>query len=428
MGDREGRRAACRHGIPPARRTRPGTQVARDPDARASPGLASALAVDLLQAAAVATVASPSRCSSRTAAPPGSPTSAAPSTASGIIAGLVATDLVLVMLVLAARVPFIERAVGQDAAMALHRSSASRCCTCCSRTPYSSSPGTRSPMAAGSSTRSFPLEHARHPARRARPRAVPRRRRSPRSSPCAGDSAYEVWHAIHLLVYGAVLAALPHQFSLGGLFAEGTWQRWYWLLLTIAAFAAIVVYRFGMPLYRTLRHRLVVEAVEPVGSPGDGVVSIRLRGVDLDRLGAAGGQFFVWRFLARGQWWQAHPYSLSAAPRGGSLRITVRALGRGSAGPRRHPPRHARRTRGPVRHLQRGVAQPEPPRARRRRHRRDARAVAARVGEVPAGRGHGAAAHAHASTRAGCSTRCASCAAPAARPSSRSPAAAAPGG
>jgi len=38
----------------------------------------------------------------------------------GIIAGLVGTDLILVMLILAARVPAIDRVVGHDAAMALH--------------------------------------------------------------------------------------------------------------------------------------------------------------------------------------------------------------------------------------------------------------------------------------------------------------------
>ena len=39
----------------------------------------------------------------------------------GIVSGLVATDLLLVMLVLAARVPFIDRAIGQDSAIAFHR-------------------------------------------------------------------------------------------------------------------------------------------------------------------------------------------------------------------------------------------------------------------------------------------------------------------
>ncbi len=44
---------------------------------------------------------------------------------------------------------------------------------------------------------------------------------------------YEFWYAVHLLTYAAVLTAIPHQFSVGGLFAEGTWQRWYWLAICI---------------------------------------------------------------------------------------------------------------------------------------------------------------------------------------------------
>ncbi|MDF2443275.1 MAG: hypothetical protein JWR01_1478 [Subtercola sp.] len=39
----------------------------------------------------------------------------------GIVTGLVGTDLILVMLVLAARIPVIDRVVGQDVAMAFHR-------------------------------------------------------------------------------------------------------------------------------------------------------------------------------------------------------------------------------------------------------------------------------------------------------------------
>jgi ferredoxin-NADP reductase len=58
-----------------------------------------------------------------------------------------------------------------------------------------------------------------------------------------------------------------------------------------------------------------------------GIVSLRIAGRRLDRLGAAGGQFFLWRFLARGHWWRSHPFSLSAVPERDSLRITVKALG-----------------------------------------------------------------------------------------------------
>jgi predicted ferric reductase len=56
-------------------------------------------------------------------------------------------------------------------------------------------------------------------------------------------------------------------------------------------------------------------------------VSLEVGGVRLDRLRARAGQFFIWRFLSRRHWWEAHPFSLSAAPDGRRLRITVKDLG-----------------------------------------------------------------------------------------------------
>ncbi|MCW2968356.1 MAG: putative ferric reductase, partial [Solirubrobacteraceae bacterium] len=50
-------------------------------------------------------------------------------------------------------------------------------------------------------------------------------------------------------------------------------------------------------------------------------------GRHLDRLPVSGGQFFQWRFLRRGMWWQAHPYSISAVPVHNRMRITVKDLG-----------------------------------------------------------------------------------------------------
>ena len=60
---------------------------------------------------------------------------------------------------------------------------------------------------------------------------------------------------------------------------------------------------------------------------GPGVVSVICSGRHLERLAVSGGQFFQWRFLVRGLWWQAHPYSLSALPRRPYLRVTVKGLG-----------------------------------------------------------------------------------------------------
>ncbi|WP_448005757.1 ferredoxin reductase family protein [Agromyces bauzanensis] len=284
--------------------------------------------VDLLQAAAAASVAVAIALFLADGGAAGFGGAGAALTSLGIIAGLVATDLVLVMLLLAARVPLIERAVGHDAAMAFHGRLGKPVLYLLIAhgalllAGYAIADGI-DPVAEAVAIWSLPdlplavLGFALFLAVVVSSLVAVRRR-----------LRYEAWHVIHLVVYVAVLASLPHQFSVGGLFAEGTWQRWYWLVATFATLGAVVVFRVLVPVIATMRHRLVVESVERLD---DGVVSITMRGAHLEGLRATGGQFFVWRFLAPGQWWQAHPYSLSAAPRGHLLRITVRALGAGSA-------------------------------------------------------------------------------------------------
>jgi ferredoxin-NADP reductase len=78
------------------------------------------------------------------------------------------------------------------------------------------------------------------------------------------------------------------------------------------------------PLWLNARHRLRVVAVD---TEGPRMVSIYIGGRRLDRLDAQAGQYFRWRFLSRGAWWQAHPFSLSAAPNSAWLRITVKEVG-----------------------------------------------------------------------------------------------------
>ena len=95
---------------------------------------------------------------------------------------------------------------------------------------------------------------------------------------------YEFWYAVHLLTYAAVLTSLPHQFSVGGLFAEGTWQRWYWLAICIATGAALLYYRVLQPLVATFRHQLTVSGSTRVAP---GVVNIEMTGLQLDGWPAA---------------------------------------------------------------------------------------------------------------------------------------------
>jgi len=89
-----------------------------------------------------------------------------------------------------------------------------------------------------------------------------------------------------------------------------------------------------IPVWRNAYHQFRVAAVVP---EADNVVSVHVTGRNLERLPARAGQFFIWRFPGHNGWWQANPFSLSAAPNGRSLRLTAKAVGKTSAGLRHVP-------------------------------------------------------------------------------------------
>ena len=74
---------------------------------------------------------------------------------------------------------------------------------------------------------------------------------------------YESWHLLHLYAYLGVGLALPHQLWNGQEFLSSLAATVFWWSLWGAAVAAILVFRFGMPLYRTARHRVRVTEVYP---------------------------------------------------------------------------------------------------------------------------------------------------------------------
>lgn len=135
--------------------------------------------------------------------------------------------------------------------------------------------------------------------------------------------SYETWYLVHLLTYLGVGLSFLHVLTAGADFQTG-WARTAWIGLYAAVGAALLWWRWLVPVRDALRHRLRVAAVTTEAS---GVVSITVSGEGLDRLGAQPGQFFRWRFLTPGGWWQSHPYSLSALPTDRQLRITVKDLG-----------------------------------------------------------------------------------------------------
>jgi predicted ferric reductase len=135
---------------------------------------------------------------------------------------------------------------------------------------------------------------------------------------------YETWYYLHFYTYLAVALAFSHQFATGADFMTNRPARIAWAAMYGGAAAAILWYRFVTPVRQALRHRLRVQSVQ---YEADGVVSVVVSGQHLDELQAQTGQFFRWRFLTRDLWWVCSPYSLSAPVQPDRLRITVKALG-----------------------------------------------------------------------------------------------------
>ncbi|WP_062301197.1 ferredoxin reductase family protein [Demequina subtropica] len=139
---------------------------------------------------------------------------------------------------------------------------------------------------------------------------------------------YESWHAVHVFSYLAIGLSIPHQLTDGETFMSMGVAWWYWVVLWAVAVGGLLAFRVVRPLARFWRHRVRVAAV---GTLADGSTVIAMHGRHLTRLGAKGGQFFLFRFLQRDMWGQAHPYSTSRTVRDGWMRITVKPLGDGSA-------------------------------------------------------------------------------------------------
>jgi predicted ferric reductase len=136
--------------------------------------------------------------------------------------------------------------------------------------------------------------------------------------------SYEWWYAVHLLAYAGIALSWFHEIPTGNELVLDKAAADYWRALYLVTLAILVVFRLLVPIGQLLRHRLkVAEVIEEA----PGVISLKITGRRLDGLRAEPGQFFLWRFLDRRRIWSAHPFSISAAPDGRSLRITVKALG-----------------------------------------------------------------------------------------------------
>ncbi|MCW2780905.1 MAG: oxidoreductase [Marmoricola sp.] len=138
---------------------------------------------------------------------------------------------------------------------------------------------------------------------------------------------YESWHLLHLYAYAGVGLAVPHQIWTGADFIAHPVARIYWWSAYATAAGAVVLFRLGLPIWRTLRHGI---SVTDVVRESHDVVTVRMGGRGLNRLPVQSGQFFIFRFLDGPGWSGGNPYSLSAAPRYDRIQITAKDLGDGS--------------------------------------------------------------------------------------------------
>ncbi len=247
----------------------------------------------------------------------------------GRLTGLVASDLLLIQVLLIARIPPLERAFGQDRVVRMHRLIGLTSINLLvahivlNTWGYAGGRLLAWPATLWDLTWNYPGMLLAVAGAACLGMVVVTSLRAARKR-----LRYESWHLLHLYAYLGVGLALPHQLWTGQEFLNSAAATVYWWTFWAVAAGSVLVFRVGLPLWRTWRHRLRVTSVVP---EGDGVTSVYLTGHRMSAMNVESGQFFVWRFMNRDGWTRGNPYSLSAAPDGRSLRISVKALGDNSA-------------------------------------------------------------------------------------------------
>lgn len=246
-------------------------------------------------------------------------------TAAGRISGLLGTYLVLVQVVLMARLPWLDRWIGTDRMARWHRSNGQYTIgmlvahTLLITWGYAAQDRSSLTGETSKLIRSYPDVLAATVALGVlvvvgitSARAAKRRLR------------YETWYFLHLYTYLAIALSFSHQLATGNEFITHPANRALWVAMYVVTFGSLLVYRVAVPIRDAFRYQLRVDSIQTESNDS---VSVYVTGRHLERMRAEAGQFFRWRFLDRTSWWEAHPFSLSAAPNPQSLRITAKGVG-----------------------------------------------------------------------------------------------------
>lgn len=274
-------------------------------------------------------------------------------TSVGRLSGLVASDLLLVQVLLMARIPLVEQSYGQDELARRHRlvGFTSFNLMVVHIVAITLGYAAASPKGLWATVVDFTLNYPGMLLAIAGTLALVM---VPLTSIKAARARlrYESWHLLHLYAYLGVGLALPHQLWTGKEFLTSPLATVFWWTLWAGAAGAVLIWRVGQPLWRSVRHRLVVTAVRAESAT---VTTVVMAGRGLERLPVRAGQFMQWRFLTGPGFTRAHPYSLSAAPDGATLRITAAHLGDGSAALARLRPGTRVAFEGPYGRMHEGV-------------------------------------------------------------------------
>src|SRR5690606_30532020 len=212
----------------------------------------------------------------------------------GRITGLVASDLLLVQVLLIARIPLLERAFGQDRILRQHRIigftsfSLMLAHIILNTWGYAGGALTAIPGTFWDLTTTYPGMLLAVAGTACLVMVVVTSVKAARRR-----LRYESWHLLHLYAYLGAGLALPHQLWTGQQFLDSTAATVFWWTFWALAALAVLVYRIAVPLWRTYHHDLRVTSVV---AEGDGVTSVYMKGRAMDRLRADAGQFFIWRF------------------------------------------------------------------------------------------------------------------------------------
>jgi predicted ferric reductase len=135
---------------------------------------------------------------------------------------------------------------------------------------------------------------------------------------------FENWYYVHLAVYAAIVLAFLHQISVGSTFLSNHSARYYWLVLYGFVGFSVLYWRFITPVLKLSRHSFKITKVV---SESPTTTSVYISGNNLEKLNVKPGQFVMIRVLNAKYILEEHPFSVSAIPKNGQFRLTIRQSG-----------------------------------------------------------------------------------------------------